>query len=350
MIGPGGVVADWTWATGFAGALAAAAFTAGVFVRWGLRRWGLRRRGLGGRPGCHCLRRRLDRSGPGLGLDRGLHGRLGSRLGRNCLLGPGRLYRRFLRRHLQAPGGRSKDAGLYRPQAAGPPIRNCAPGPVGNARRHASRCCETGRFLLHLRTFLEPPPLRVNDAPDQDQAGRIQVLRRSDHDQPAEQPRGRGRAERLRQVEHHRCSALGDGGDLGEAPARRLDGRRHLQRLRLAQAGRHRVRRTRVRQLRRQARRRIRELRRGFAEAPGLPRRHVDVLPERRALPSQGHHAAVPRYRPRLAQLRDHRAEHDLPRHRGEDRRNAGLPRGGCRHFAVQGAASRDREPHRTHA
>ena len=111
-----------------------------------------------------------------------------------------------------------------------------------------------------------------------------------------------------------------------------------------------RVRRTRVRQLRRQARRRVRELCGGFAEAPRLPRRHVVVFPERRALPPQGHHAAVPRHRPRLAQLRDHRAEHDLARHRGEDRRDAGLPRGGCRHFAVQGAAPRDREPHRAHA
>ena len=32
MIGPGGVVAAWTWATGLAGALAAAAFSTGVFA------------------------------------------------------------------------------------------------------------------------------------------------------------------------------------------------------------------------------------------------------------------------------------------------------------------------------
>jgi hypothetical protein len=32
MIGPGEVVAAWAWASGFAGALAAAAFTAGVFA------------------------------------------------------------------------------------------------------------------------------------------------------------------------------------------------------------------------------------------------------------------------------------------------------------------------------
>ena len=41
------------------------------------------------------------------------------------------------------------------------------------------------------------------------------------------------------------------------------------------------------------------------------------VFPERRALPAQGHHAALPGHGTRLAQLRDHRAEHDLARHRG---------------------------------
>ena len=35
-----------------------------------------------------------------------------------------------------------------------------APGLGARPERPAgpSRCCETGRFLLHLRTFLEPPP------------------------------------------------------------------------------------------------------------------------------------------------------------------------------------------------
>ena len=39
-----------------------------------------------------------------------------------------------------------------------------------------------------------------------------------------------------------------------------------------------------------------------------------------RALPPQGHHESLSRHRPRLAQLRDHRAGHDLARHRGEVR------------------------------
>ena len=76
----------------------------------------------------------------------------------------------------------------------------------------------------------------------------------------------------------------------------------------------------------------------------------LELLPERRPLPAQGHHAAVPRHRPRLAQLRDHRAEHDLAGHRGERRRDARVPRGGRGHLALQGAPPRDRDPHCAHA
>ena len=46
----------------------------------------------------------------------------------------------------------------------------------------------------------------------------------------------RRRSERLRKVQHHRRGALGDGRDLRQASARRIDGRRHLQRLLGAQA------------------------------------------------------------------------------------------------------------------
>ena len=42
---------------------------------------------------------------------------------------------------------------------------------------------------------------------------------------------------------------------------------------------------------RRQDRRRLRELQRGLAEAPGVARRHLGLLHQRRALPPQGHHA-----------------------------------------------------------
>ena len=53
---------------------------------------------------------------------------------------------------------------------------------------------------------------------------------------------------------------------------------------------------------------------------------------------------------PGIAQLRDHRAGHDLARHRGTGRRHARLHRGGGRHLAVQGASPRDRGSHRRHA
>ena len=41
------------------------------------------------------------------------------------------------------------------------------------------------------------------------------------------------------------------------------------------------------------------------------------------ALPAQGRHASVPRHRPRIAQLLDHRAGHDLAPHRGARRGHA---------------------------
>ena len=69
---------------------------------------------------------------------------------------------------------------------------------------------------------------------------------------------------------------------------------------------------------RRQARRPVRRLRRSLAASAWCrATARLDVFPQRRALPPQGHHAAVPRHRPGLAQLRDHRAGHDLARHRG---------------------------------
>ena len=101
---------------------------------------------------------------------------------------------------------------------------------------------------------------------------------------------------------------------------------------------------------RRQDRRRVRQLQRGVAQAPGLARRQLELFHQRRALPPQGHHAAVSRHGLGLAQLRDHRAGHDLARHRGQARGHARLHRGGGRHLPLQGASPRDREPHRRDA
>ena len=66
----------------------------------------------------------------------------------------------------------------------------------------------------------------------------LQVLRRSDPLPAARPTRRRRRAQRLRQVQHHGCGALGAGRKQGERAARRVDAGRHLQRLGLAQAGR----------------------------------------------------------------------------------------------------------------
>src|SRR6202522_3303599 len=62
----------------------------------------------------------------------------------------------------------------------------------------------------------------------------------------------------MRQIQYHRCGALGHGRNPREAFAGRIDGGRHLQRLRDTQASRRRLGRTGVRQFRRQDRRRVR--------------------------------------------------------------------------------------------
>ena len=54
---------------------------------------------------------------------------------------------------------------------------------------------------------------------------------------PADQHDRRGRSEWLRQVQHHRRRALGDGRELGQPPARRQPDRRDLFRFLDAQAG-----------------------------------------------------------------------------------------------------------------
>ena len=68
------------------------------------------------------------------------------------------------------------------------------------------------------------------------------------------------------------------------------------------------------------------------------------------ALPPQGHHAAVPGHGPGLAQLRHHRAGHDLARHRGAQRRHARLRRGGRRHLAYKERRRRPRRASPTRA
>ncbi len=159
-----------------------------------------------------------------------------------------------------------------------------------------------------------------------------------------------GRSQRLRQVQHHRCRALGARGGLREASARRVHGRRHLQRLDRAQAGGAGGDRTGFRQHRRHARRRVRELCRDRDPPYRQPRRVVALLPQRHAVPAARYHRHLSRHRPRPAQLRDHRAGHDLAPDRSQARGSARLHRGGRGHLQVQGAAQGYREPHPPHA
>ena len=81
------------------------------------------------------------------------------------------------------------------------------------------------------RLPLSHPELASQPCVVVDQAVRLQVLRRADH-VPAAGPAGRRRrAQRLRQVQHHRRRALGARRKQGQRAARRVDAGRDLQRL-----------------------------------------------------------------------------------------------------------------------
>ena len=154
----------------------------------------------------------------------------------------------------------------------------------------------------------------------------------------------------MRQVEHHRCRALGDGRDFRKASARRLDGGRHIQRVGRPQAAGRGVGRTGVRQQPGQDRRCVRELQRGVAAPFGASRWNVRLLHQRHQGAPQGHHADVSRHGSGFPQLCHHRAGHDLAGDRGAAGRSARVPGGGGGHLALQGAAPRDGEPDRSDA
>ena len=99
---------------------------------------------------------------------------------------------------------------------------------------------------------------------------------------------------------------LGPRRAVGQEPARRRDGRRHLQRLDLAQEPRPGRGHADLRQ-RRAARSRTRR-RRGADHPPRLPRRRGRVPHQRPALPAQGHQGPVPRHRRRRRRVLHHRA------------------------------------------
>ncbi|MCK7500238.1 MAG: AAA family ATPase [Comamonadaceae bacterium] len=140
---------------------------------------------------------------------------------------------------------------------------------------------------------------------------------------------------------------------VGQAPARRVDAGRDLQRLRRAQAGRRSASVELVFDNSRRPRRRpvvaVRRDRRSSAcsTRDGESTYFINSM----HVPAQGRHRPVPRHRPRAARLRDHRAGHDLAHHRGQAGGAARLPRGGGRRLQVQGAArARPRAACRTRA
>lgn len=183
-----------------------------------------------------------------------------------------------------------------------------------------------------------------------DQAVRFQVVRRPDHVAPAHQHDRHRRPQWLRQVQHHRCGALGDGRKLGQPPARRLADRRDLLRLLGAQAGVAGDGGADLRQFRSHHLRRVRLVQRNLGQAPGQPRRHQRVLPQRHQVPAPRHHRPVPGHRPGAAQLLDHRAGHDQPDHRGAPGRSARLPGRSRRHFQIQGTPQGNRNAHPSYA
>src|SRR5258708_22218373 len=72
------------------------------------------------------------------------------------------------------------------------------------------------------------PRVTENNALNETQDCRLQILCRPDHRNLSEQPdRGRG-SEWMRKVQHHRRGALADARNFGQAFARRVHGGRHF--------------------------------------------------------------------------------------------------------------------------
>ena len=196
----------------------------------------------------------------------------------------------------------------------------------------------------------DTPHRKSRSAPYPDQARRLQVVRRPHRHRHARPARRHRRSERLRQVERDRRGALGARRVEGVGAARRVDAGRHLQRRRRAQAGRPRLRRAAVRQQPRAHRRPVGPVHRDLDQARADARRRLVVLHQQHPGTPPRHPRPLPRHRARPARVRDHRAGHDLARHRGEARGAAHLPRGSRRRFQVQGAAQGNRRPAGRHA
>ena len=190
-------------------------------------------------------------------------------------------------------------------------------------------------------------PRRTRIAPYTDQAGRLQVVRRSDHHRNPRTARRDRRSERLRQIQRHRRRALGARRVEGLRTSRRVDAGRHLQRCGRTCAGRAGLGRALLRQQPGPHRRPVGQLRRTVDQARADPRRRFDLLHQQHPGPSPRYPRPVPGHGTRPPRLRHHRAGHDRPGHRGEARGAARVPRGSGRGVEVPRTAQGDGKPHR---
>ena len=232
----------------------------------------------------------------------------------------------------------------------------------GKRRRPAGRGCLRGAahppFPSCLAVRLGPRSTRRSfgiepvvglDATQGNQARRVQVLRRRHDGAAAGQPQRGRRPERLRQIEHRRCGALGDGRELRPPIARRSPHRRHLQRFHFAPSHLARRRRVAVRQPRCAGRRQVQRLCGDRHPPRSRARFAIRLQLERHPLPPPRHRRRLSRHRLRAAQLFDHRTGHDLRTRRGEAGRPAQLLGGSRRRLQVQGTPARDAQPHPPH-
>ena len=186
---------------------------------------------------------------------------------------------------------------------------------------------------------------------------RLQVLLREGRSRLSRPGHRRRRTQRLRKIEHLRCSRLGSGRAERARAAWRADGRRHLQRLRQTPAPRDggSDRDARVRQRQRQRRQRGRRSgpRAAARRPPRLPRRRGRVLSERQAGPLQGRSGSPARDRSLRARVFGHRtgthrpgAVDEAPGSPPADRRGSGDHPIQGEEEARRGQARRDtREP-----
>ena len=98
-------------------------------------------------------------------------------------------------------------------------------------RRRSNRCCRVWRNPDR-HEMRDESLIPAGDAGRAPPPRRVQIVRRADRAGDRAGTDRHRRAERLRQVQPRRGAALGDGRSVGQAAARRRDGRRDLRRLR----------------------------------------------------------------------------------------------------------------------